>query len=172
MFVQDFVTIDDAYVDVVVQLVTSPETVLGGAVGPTRREGEQFRARVAPASWPSVLAKTVTVGVDTIRQFEDSVIVGFTWEAAGGASLFPRFDADLEVAPFGEGQTNVTIRGTYRPPAGLIGRQLDELVFHRLAEATVRAFLRNVCASLCRAGHARSQASTREGSPRPAATTR
>jgi hypothetical protein len=150
MFVQDFVTIDGAYLDVAIHLVADPVTLLHSAVGPTRREGEQFKARVAPASWPAVLAKTVNVHVEAVRQFEDSVIVGFAWEAAGGASLFPRLDGDLEVAPFGSERTNVTIRGTYRPPAGLIGRQLDELVLHRLAEATVRAFLSNVCACLCR----------------------
>lgn len=175
MFVQDFATIEHPYLEVAVRLVADPATILGAAVDPTRREGERLTARVAPASWPAVLAKTVVVEVGSIRQFEDGLIVGFTWKASGGASLFPSLDADLDVAPFGSRRTSVTLRGNYQPPAGLIGRQIDQLLLHRLAEATVRAFLGNVCSCLGETATHRATATnpaTEDGSAVPRAVPR
>ena len=151
MFLQDFTTIDRSYADVVAYLAAGPGRVLGAAVDWTRVEGERLKVRVCPAGWPVALAKAVDVQLGPIRAHEDTTLIGFTWQAAGGASLFPRLDADLEVAPFGTDRTNLTLRATYHPPAGILGRRVDDLLLHRLAESTIRAFLDSVAANL-RAG--------------------
>ena len=38
--------------------------------------------------------------------------------------------------------------GSYDPPLGSVGRQLDRLLLHQLAEVTVRALLRQLVAAL------------------------
>lgn len=148
MFVQDFKTIDRPYDDVAARIAADTEKVLGAALDATRAEGERLRVKVGPAGWPAVLGKTVEVHPGPVRAQGDGVLVAFSWEVKGGASLFPRLDADLEVAPFGTNQTALALRGRYDPPVGPLGRRADQLLLHRLAESTIRAFLDSVCTSL------------------------
>lgn len=75
--------------------------------------------------------------------------MAFSWEAVGSAaSLFPRLDADIDLAPFGTDQTAISLGGRYEPPAGSFGRLADELLLHRIAGSTIRAFLNGICARL------------------------
>lgn len=148
MFVQDFKIVGASYEDVEARLATSSEALFAEALGSSREVGERITAKVGPKSWPAALAKTVEVRLGPVRRHADGTLVGFSWEAQGGASLFPRLDADLDVAPFGADQTILTVRGTYDPPAGRTGKIADELLLHRVAESTMRAFLEAVCEQL------------------------
>lgn len=148
MFVQDFKVVERPYDEVAARLTTDAGGLLQLAMESTRAEGERLKAKIAPVGWPTVLAKAVEVSPGPVRAQGDGMLVAFSWEAKGGTSLFPRLDADLEVAPFGTGQTVVALRGRYDPPAGPLGRRADELLLHRLAESTIRAFLDRVCACL------------------------
>ena len=70
------------------------------------------------------------------------------WSATGPAELFPAMEADLEIAPLGTHESQLRISGSYDPPLGPVGRQLDRLLLHQLAEATVRALLSQLVAAL------------------------
>jgi hypothetical protein len=150
-FVQDFTILDRPYEEVAAEVRGGIGVLLGAGIEETRAEGERLRVKVAPAGWPGVLAKTVEVRSGPVRARGNGQVVGFSWEAARGASLFPRLDADLEVAPFGIGETVLEIQARYEPPAGPLGRGSDRLLLHRLAESTVRAFLHAIASNL--AGH-------------------
>ena len=148
VFVQDFKIVDRPYDEVAARFASGIDSLLEAGLGPARTEGERLRIKVAPRGWPAALAKTVEVHAGPVRDVENALLVAFTWEAAGQSSLFPRLDADIEVAPFGLGQTMVALRGRYEPPAGSWGIHADEVLLHRLAESTVRAFLDGVCAGV------------------------
>jgi hypothetical protein len=150
MFVQDFTVVDLPYDDIRERLIGDPAAVLGGAFAATRAEGERLRLRVGVAGWPEAFAKTVDLRAGPLRQGQaGGLLLAFGWEAVGSAaSLFPRLDADLDVAPFGTDQTVVTLTARYQPPAGSLGRLADELILHRLARSTLRAFLRELCEGL------------------------
>lgn len=149
MFVQDFAVVERPFDEVAARFDGDRAAVLAGAFAAVRLEGERLRLRVGLAGWPSAFAKTVELTPGPVRELGDGLLVAFRWEAVGSSnSLFPRLDADLQVAPFGTDQTVVTLRGRYEPPAGQLGRLADQLVLHRLAESTMRAFLAGVCARL------------------------
>jgi hypothetical protein len=75
----------------------------------------------------------------------DSVVVALRWEAIGpGGGLFPALDADLTLAPEGQEATALRLAAAYRPPLGALGAQLDRLILHRAAAATVQGFLGRV----------------------------
>jgi hypothetical protein len=154
VFVQDFQVVEDPYEEVLSQLRRDPAGLLGDALGAAQREGERLRARVGPRSWPAVLAKTVEVHVGPLRPVADGTVLSFGWASRGAASLFPMLDADLEVAPLGSGETQVTLRARYEPPGGALGRRADELLLHRVAESTLRVFLSRLCEGLERGGSA------------------
>lgn len=70
------------------------------------------------------------------------------WSATGPTVLFPVMEADLEIAPLGAHQSQLSFSGSYDPPLGSVGRQLDRLLLHQLAEATVRALLKRLVSEL------------------------
>ena len=147
-FVQDFQVVDHPYDQAMACLGASADALLSAAFEGARVEGESLRARVGPMGWPPVLSKTVEIRSGPLRHHGGSALIPLHWEATGGASLFPSLDADLEVAPFGQEQSQLVLRARYEPPGGAIGRGLDRVLLHRLAEATLRAFLVSVCAKL------------------------
>jgi len=148
MFVQDFQMIERPFDDVAERLRADPNRLLTEAVGVAQDDGEHLRARVGPASWPAPLARTVEVRPGPLRTYGDGVILAFEWDSPRAASLFPHLDADLDFAPFGPERTQATLRVRYQPPGGVIGRRADQLLLHRIAEATIRSFLVQICAAL------------------------
>jgi hypothetical protein len=150
VFVQDFKVLDARYEDVTACLLADAKAIFAEALGSSRAEGERITSRVGPRGWPPALGKTVEISLESARQHFDGAVLSFSWQAHGGTSLFPRLDADLEVAPFGPGHSALTLRGTYDPPGGVLGKLADELVLHRVACATLRAFLEALCARLSR----------------------
>jgi hypothetical protein len=72
------------------------------------------------------------------------VVFPLRWAASGPAGLFPSLDADLEVAPVGDGRTQLAMSARYVPPFGGVGRVIDRAVLSRVAEATLKDFLDRV----------------------------
>ena len=91
------------------------------------------------------LSKLVRVQVRELAWTDRSVGLAIRWEASGpGGGLFPVLDADITMAPFGEQVTLLALAGAYRPPLGAMGAALDRAILHRVASATIRAFLAQV----------------------------
>ncbi len=91
------------------------------------------------------LSKLVRVQVRELAWTDQSVGLAIRWEATGpGGGLYPVLDADLTMAPIGERVTILTLAGAYRPPLGAMGAALDRAILHRVASATIRAFLAQV----------------------------
>lgn len=96
-----------------------------------------------------VLGVTKQVEVQALspyRRDDAVVVVAFTWHATGFfGDLFPVFDANLELSPSDRaGHTTITLVGSYRPPAGKVGRALDRVLMHQVAQATAEKFLDQV----------------------------
>jgi hypothetical protein len=71
-----------------------------------------------------------------------------TWKASGSGRLFPKLEADLELAPLGPSRTQLAISARYRPPLGTVGRAIDRAALHLVAEATIKDFLDRVAERL------------------------
>jgi hypothetical protein len=111
-------------------------------------EGEALRLRVGPMSSLPMLGKTVRCEVGQALTRGDVTVVPLTWTATSAPGLFPVLSADLEVAPLDSELTQLTIHGRYEPPLGAVGRRIDRLLMHRVAEASVRAFLDRLVSTL------------------------
>ena len=71
------------------------------------------------------------------------------WESTGpGGRLFPALDADITLTPAGEHATLLGLAGSCRPPPGSLGAGLDRAILHRVAAATIRAFISRVADSI------------------------
>ena len=143
VFVQESALVDCPYDDVARRLEEDLDGVLGAAVQETSAGG-LLRRKVSPPGWPDALGPSVFLRVGPVRRHPAGLLVAFSWESSGAPSLFPRLEADIEVVPSGTSETSLVLRGRYDPPAGPLGRRLDDLVLHRIALATIRSFLGTV----------------------------
>jgi hypothetical protein len=117
------------------------------------RDGEEIRARMGIGGEPPLLAKVVRIVAGRALRGDHETTLPLTWEATGTPELFPQMDADLVVAALGPQLTQLSLRGTYRPPLGQIGRVLDRALLHRLAEASVKRFVDQIAAALVKGEH-------------------
>jgi hypothetical protein len=62
----------------------------------------------------------------------------------GLEGLLPRLEANLELGSLGQDRTQLAISARYRPPLGVVGRAVDRVLLHRVAEATLKDFLDRV----------------------------
>lgn len=111
-------------------------------------EGEELLSRVGPFGPVPGLSKAVSVQAGPVRDRGEGFVIPLSWSATGPTELFPVMEADLEVAPLGAAESQLRLSGSYDPPLGAVGRQLDRLLLHQLAEATVRALLGQLVAAL------------------------
>src|ERR1700733_12697697 len=121
---------------------------IAGLAAAAMSEGDGHRLRVGPVGAVPLLGTTVKVHVGDPLKRDEVTVVPLTWKATTAPGLFPVMSADLEIAPVGTDLTQLTLRGRYTPPLGAVGRRLDRLLMHRIAEASVRAFLEQLAEML------------------------
>lgn len=66
------------------------------------------------------------------------------WQAAKLPSLFPLMNAELSIYPLTRTETQVDFSGVYEPPLGTVGKAMNAIVGHRIAEVSVHRFVTDV----------------------------
>jgi hypothetical protein len=80
---------------------------------------------------------------------DGAMSLGVRWEAVGvSGGLFPVLDANIRLSEESDQGTRVALTASYRPLLGPVGAQLDRVLMHRVATATIRTFLARVAAAL------------------------
>jgi hypothetical protein len=148
MLVSDFVQIDLPFETVREELVNSGPAWLGESMVAAYEEGEQLSLRVISSIGPIRVSKRVWAELGEPDVKPDRVTQPLRWRAAGTTGLFPAMVADLEFTPMGPAMTSISFMGRYVPPLGPLGREVDRMLLHRLAQASVRALLARVVARL------------------------
>ena len=148
MLVYDFIHIPMPVAQVRDRLMSTVPNIWQEAAAAAYDEGEDLLSRVGPFGPVPGLSKAVSIHVSNVRVRGEAFVVQLRWSASGPTELFPVMEADLEIAPMGTHQSQLGFSGSYDPPLGSFGRQLDRLLLHQLAEATVRAMLRQLVAAL------------------------
>jgi hypothetical protein len=127
-------------------LLESPSTWLPTLADGAVERAEPLLAEVGVGPGALRVARRVAVRLGRPVQFPSKLSLPMTWEPTGW--LLPRLDAELELAPLGRYRTQLAISGRYEPPLGTVGRTVDRLALHRIAEATIKDFLDRVAAAL------------------------
>ena len=66
------------------------------------------------------------------------------WEAATMPRLFPLMKGELSVYPLTSTETQLDFSGVYQPPFGALGKTMNAIAGHRIAEASVHRFIDDV----------------------------
>jgi hypothetical protein len=70
------------------------------------------------------------------------------WQAATLPQLFPLMRGELSVYPLTGTETQVDFSGVYHPPFGAVGKTMNAIAGHRIAEASVHRFVSDVAGYL------------------------
>ncbi len=73
------------------------------------------------------------------------------WEAASMPRLFPLMKAELSIYPLTPTETQLDFSGLYEPPFGVVGKAMNAIVGHRIAEVSVHQFISEVAGYLRKA---------------------
>jgi hypothetical protein len=105
---------------------------------------------VGPLDSAVGLSRLCEVHFRDLKASDDSARLALRWEVNGPVGLFPALDADITLAPAGKHSTTLTLTGVYRTPLGTSGAELDWVIWHGIAVATIRAFLRLLTEAIAR----------------------
>jgi hypothetical protein len=72
----------------------------------------------------------------------------FEWEAATMPRLFPLMKAELSIYALTATETQLDFSGIYEPPFGAVGKVMNAVVGHRIAEVSVHRFINDVAGYL------------------------
>ncbi len=117
----------------------------------TEDEVRPLRMTVGPEiAGLHLFGKQVEVTLGEPRcQGDGRLMLAIRWMGTGPVgSIFPVLDGDLELAGVGERATQVTLFGRYQPPLQRLSASVDRRLFHRVAQSTVRAFLRRLATAI------------------------
>ncbi len=70
------------------------------------------------------------------------------WEAATMPRLFPLMKGELSIYPLTSTETQLDFSGAYEPPFGAVGKTMNAIVLHRMAEASVHRFITDIAGYL------------------------
>jgi hypothetical protein len=73
------------------------------------------------------------------------------WEAASMPHLFPLMKAEVSLYPLTATETQLDFWGLYEPPLGPLGKAVNAIIGHRIAEVSVHRFVSDVAEYLRRA---------------------
>ena len=70
------------------------------------------------------------------------------WEAATMSRFFPLMKGALSLYPLTSSETQLDFCGVYEPPFGAVGKTMNAIVGHRIAEVSVHRFVSDVAGYL------------------------
>ena len=140
--------------------------LLAGASAQAFSDGITGLAGAGPLGSALGLSRLCQVFQD-LKASGDSARLALRWEVTGPGGLFPALDADVTLIPAGKHSTTLALTGVYRTPLGTVGAELDWVIWHGVATATIQAFLRLLAEALAGPAGAAGPAAT-AGDPNPA----
>ena len=90
----------------------------------------------------------ITISVKNIEEKASATRMQLEWESATMPNLFPLMKAEIAIYPLTATETQLDFQGTYKPPLGALGKAMNALVGHRIAEASVHRFVTDVAGYL------------------------
>lgn len=141
MFLRYYVDLEVPFGDAEASLLTGPDAWVPGLLLDAEDQGHALLAEVGFAVDRKRIDREVEITLGAPYRSGSMTRVPVTWRATERERLFPQLEADIEVAALGPSRTQLSIDARYRPPLALVGRALDRVLLHRVAEATMRDFV-------------------------------
>ena len=146
MFLRYYVELDLPAEQAEAALLDVPSSWLPALADSAVERAEPLLAEVGIGPPSLRVSRRVTVRVGQPVRFPSKVSIPMTWEPDGW--LLPQLSAELELGALGRHRSQLALSGRYDPPLGTVGRTVDRIALHRIAEATIKDFLDRLAAIL------------------------
>ncbi|KJE77960.1 hypothetical protein [Ferrimicrobium acidiphilum] len=146
-FVRDFVDLDLNWESAALQITQHPSSWLGELLTGTQLSESAVQARMDLKA-ARIFGASVLITLASPSRSRDSVLFPITWSPVSGSRLLPTFEGTLGISQMGSEISQLWIEGTYRAPLGRTGQLMDQAVFHRFADSSIRGFLLRLARSL------------------------
>jgi hypothetical protein len=110
--------------------------------------GDETVYAVGPRIAGVAIRKSVRVEAGNAVKIGDYTEVPVTWRATYIEDLFPVMVGKIELAPVDPSVTRLTVCGMYEAPFGTLGKYVDDVLLHRVAEATVMELAESIAKRL------------------------
>ena len=150
-----------AHEDVIGQFVHLADALIEGPDNwmPGMFESPTAKITELEADTPfGLLSRSVPIELGPVQRSDDVATVPIRWHSLDSEALFPVFDGQLRLQRIADGRSRLELKGSYKPPGGIVGRAADAIVMHSVAEATVEDFVHRVAAVVGRNALARTVA--------------
>jgi hypothetical protein len=148
VLIQDFIQVEKPFAEVRATFLAEPRALLVNHANAAYHEGEQLSMRLYPLTKHKHFGKRIVIDLGQPYERGGRLVLPIHWWAPGATRLYPRLEADLDVAPVGDGTTQITLMGRYDPPLAALGRGADRMLLHHIAEASIRSFLAKIARAL------------------------
>jgi len=146
-FVRDFVDLELNWELAALQIIQHPSSWLGELLTGTELSQSSVQARMDLKA-AGIFGASVLITLASPSRSRDSVLFPITWSPVSGSRLLPTFEGTLGISQMGVDISQLWIEGTYRAPLGRTGQLMDQAVFHRLADSSIRGFLLRLARSI------------------------
>ena len=142
--------VNHPYAEVRDALRADPNSVFQAATKAAASRAKSLATELHVEAGGLKLAVDVTIVVKEFAESERTGVAGpsttirLEWEAVNLPHLFPFMKAELKLFPLTAKETQLDFSGSYRPPLGVLGRALNAVVGHRIAEGSVQRFVAEV----------------------------
>lgn len=148
--VRSFDYVNHPYDLVRAELVANAAGAIRSATGAATSRAESVAAELRVQVAGLEVAAAIDVITDAVKEADGGptrarmLRIPVRWQAASRPGLFPVMIAELSVYPLTSTETQLDFRGEYEPPLGPLGTTIDAAIGHRIAEASVHRFVRDV----------------------------
>ena len=148
--IRSFEYVNHPYAEVRNALTRGAESVFQAATQAAASRSQSVAVELQVDVGGLKIAKDVDITVKSIE--EDATGARATprtrltieWAAASSPGLFPLMHAELAIYPLTGTETQIDFSGEYQPPMGWLGSAVDAVAGHKIAEASVHRFVRQV----------------------------
>lgn len=149
--IRSFDYVNHAYVKVRDLLKENPQQVMGRATKSAADRAEDVAVQLHVQIAGIEVGKEVDVFVQEVAEDPTGGSHGnpitrikLEWKAKQSQRLFPMMHAELSIYPLTATETQLDLSGEYDPPLGFLGKGVDAVVGHRIAEASMHHFVAEI----------------------------
>jgi hypothetical protein len=126
-------------------LVANPHYVFRHATAAEATQSARLHVRLLGALDLGVDVTVCITGITEDSAYDvPATKLQLVWQAASHPGLFPALTGTLVVFALSPTETQLELDATYEPPGNVVGQVFDAALGHRLAEASLATFTREV----------------------------
>jgi hypothetical protein len=94
------------------------------------------------------LARSIAVEVSPPTVYPGRCEICVAWKAAETSAFFPELGGVFELVAMDANRSRLSFEGSYEPPGRALGQVTDRALMHRVADGSVRDFVRRTARTL------------------------